>query len=105
MKRDIIILLHGECLKYGLKSKVYRKTYGCRANPFAPFLLELRRKQVQIRICNLCLMQDGFDEQDLLEFVVPVPFSIDYLLQEEDRGAKVVYDSTLEEHPKPCLGA
>src|SRR5438094_563425 len=71
-KYKVIVLLHGECLKYGLKSEVYKQHFGT-PNPFAKFLAELKS---QIVICNLCLHEKGFNSKQLLPFVKPIPFSI-----------------------------
>ena len=102
--RQVILLLHGDCLKYGLTNLAYSNKYGCEKNPFARFLYELSTEGVQLKICHLCLVQNGFTDQDLLAFVVPVHFSIDYIIREQKRGAVIIYDSRLEEVANPCIG-
>lgn len=89
------ILLHGECLKYGLRSSAYRAKFGI-DNPFEDFLAQLIRSKVRIVICKLCLDADGFKVEELLRFVEPISFSVDFIAQSQARkGAVVIYDAKL----------
>lgn len=94
-KYKVTALLHGDCLKYGLKEDVYFTTYG-EANPYAGFLHSLYKKGVKIVLCHLCLTQDGFNDSDLLPFIKPISFSIDYILRKQTKPKHfVVYDAQL----------
>lgn len=90
---DITILLHGECIRYGLNNETYQMKYGT-VNPFANFLEEMHNKNhVTIVICYLCLTKDGFNRDQLLKVVTPIPFSIDYIAQSQLEGKIVIYDA------------
>lgn len=92
-KYILTMLLHGECLKYGLKSEVYKSKYGT-INPYSKFLKRLYNNGVRIIICNLCLTKDGFNSNELLGFIKPISFSIDYILQYQVKCKHfVVYDA------------
>lgn len=92
-KYDITILLHGECIPYGLNNETYQMKYGT-DNPFAKLLGELYFMQhVTIVICHLCLIKDGFNRNQLFKFVSPIPFSIDYIAQSQLEGKIVIYDA------------
>ena len=93
-KYKITILLHGECIKFGLNSNTYQSKYGT-PNPYADLLENLAKNKVKIVICDLCLHNDGFNDNQLLEFVKPIPFSIDFIAQSQLRGHLVVYDAQL----------
>jgi hypothetical protein len=94
-KYKLTILLHGECLKYGLKNEVYQKSFSV-PNPFAKLLEKFHKHGIEIVICNLCLNNDGFDKTQLLYFVKPIAFSIDYIATEQAKnGSVVVYDAKL----------
>lgn len=124
----LTVLLHGACLKYGLRNSVYKKYFGTN-NPFKDLLeswvklssnnhRQLRENklrqdspdgqnkskyEISIKICNFCAKQDGFfisethySPGDNLSFVEPVPFSIQYLINQQMLyGAIVIYDSPL----------
>jgi len=79
-KYKITILLHGGCLKYGLTNSAYQERYK-EPNPYASFLTDMRQKNVKIKICQLCITKSGFKDDELLPFVKPVPYIIDYMLQ------------------------
>lgn len=96
-KRKLIALLHGECLKYGLKNSVYKAKFGTN-NPFKKLLQNWATNDgVSIKICNLCLTQNGYTVADILPFVQPVPFSIQYIINQQSssssKPAVVIYDS------------
>src|SRR5207245_2360287 len=92
-EQELIALLHGGCLKYGLRNKIYKKHFGTN-NPFKKLLKSWTEQNVTIKICQLCLTKDGFTLADLLKFVEPVPFSIQYLIvEQEQENAIVIYDS------------
>ncbi len=90
------ILLHGDCLKYGLRSSAYRAKFGTE-NPFECYLYELFKcYKIRIVICQLCLEADGFKLSDLLPFVKPIAFSVDFIAQSQaKKGAVIIYDAKL----------
>lgn len=92
----VTILLHGENLQYGLKSSVYESLFGT-PNPYEKFLADLYCKHdVKIVICQLCLTQKGYNDSQLLDFVKPIAFSIDYLAKHQaNKKAVIVYDAQL----------
>ena len=91
-KYRLTMLLHGECLKYGLRNSIYKNRYGIE-NPNKLFLSKMgKRYKVKIIICHLCLNKDGFKSSDLLSFVRPIPFSVDYILKFGSKH-QVVYDA------------
>ena len=96
------ILLHGDCLKYGLTNSVYQAKFGSE-NPFAAFLCDLyRNDKVRIVICQLCLNSDGFAVSQLLPFIRPISFSVDYIAgSQAKKGAVIIYDSKLATEPVP----
>lgn len=93
-KYKLTVLLHGECIKFGLNSSIYFKNYKSK-NPYSKFLKELKKRGVKIVICKLCLNNDGFNVDQLLDFVEPIPFSIDFIARSEKKGKTVVYDAKL----------
>jgi len=97
-KYKLTILLHGECLKYGLKSDIYQSYYGI-PNPYATFLQQLVEKyKIKIVICELCLKNDGFNNTQLLPFIKPIPFSIDFIAESQaKKQAIVIYDAQLNQ--------
>ena len=83
-KYDITLLLHGECLNYGLTLN----------NIFAGFLHHISKKyHVKIVICELCLKQSGISNSQLLPFVKPIAFSVDYIAQYQLKGHPVIFDA------------
>lgn len=93
----VTILLHGENLQYGLKSSVYESIFGT-PNPYETFLKKLYcQHNVKIVICQLCLTQKGYNDSQLLEFIQPIAFSIDYLAKHQaNKKAVIVYDAQLK---------
>jgi hypothetical protein len=113
-KQKLVALLHGQCLKYGLRNSVYRKKFGTN-NPYKSLFKSWvsnatgatdvntggGKYKVKIKICNLCLQQNGYSLDDILPEIKPVPFSISYLIEQQQlstinhpRGkAIVIYDS------------
>ncbi len=91
-KYKITILLHGGCIKYGLKSSSYYKLYNTK-NPFKKFLRNLHKHNVKIVICKYCLQKDGFTIDQLLKFIKPINFSIDYIAQKQLEGSVIIYDA------------
>lgn len=94
-KYKVTILLHGDCIKFGLNSATYISKYGT-TNPYENFLCELAEHKVKIVICDLCLQDDGFNPSELLTFVKPIPFSVDYIAQSQLKKRIVVYDAQLQ---------
>lgn len=99
-KYHITVLLHGENLKYGLKSSVYQENYGT-PNPFESLLTTFYLQyKIKIVICEMCLTNDGFNNSQLLPFVKPIPFSIDYIAtQQAEKCAVIIYDAQLSTSP------
>ena len=94
-KYKITILLHGECLKYGLNSETYKSKYD-KSNPYKKFLTNLSKEfKVKIVICKLCLHEDNFNDEQLLKFINPINFSVDYIIQSELKKKIVIYDAQL----------
>ena len=94
-QKEYILLLHGSCLYFGLQNSAYEARFNT-TNPQLTFLQNLHSAGVQIRICELCLQNEGFQNSDLLPFVQPVAFSIDYLINEQiENDAVVIYDSPI----------
>ena len=87
------MLLHGGCLKYGLTNNAYLSHFGV-PNPFESILVNEHNAGVNIVICQLCLTKDGFNDSELLNFIQPIPFSVQYLIQQQLAcGSIVIYDS------------
>jgi len=88
---QITMVLHGECLKYSLRSSKYPGG----SNPYKTMLKSLSKKYcVNIVVCNLCLTENDYSSEDVLPFIKPIPFSIDYIIQSQVQdNAKVIYDS------------
>jgi hypothetical protein len=96
-KYKLTMLLHGECLKYGLNSESYQSVYGT-DNPYGRFLKNIHERGVKIIICKLCLIKDGFSVNDLIHYIRPIPFSIDYILQYQRKcDHAVVYDAQIKD--------
>lgn len=92
---SVTVLLHGQNIPFGLKNSVYQAKYGLN-NPYSGYLLNLVKKYgLKIVICDLCLKNDGFDNKDLLSFVKPIPFSIDYIARSAKKGKTIIYDAQL----------
>jgi intracellular sulfur oxidation DsrE/DsrF family protein len=91
---NITILLHGECIQFGLNNETYEEKYNT-TNPYASFLADQVKNGTRIVICNLCLHNDGFNDKQLLPYVKPIQFSIDFIAQSQLRGSLVVYDAQL----------
>ncbi len=92
--RAFELLLHGFTLKYGLNGASYNKEFKM-PNPQEGALMALHGKGVRILICEYCLRQHNYTRQDLLPFVTPVPFSVDYIIDRGERGAQIIYDPYL----------
>lgn len=94
------VLIHGENLKYGLKSSVYKQLYGT-DNPFEELLTKFNKKyKIKIVICELCLTNAGFNNSQLLSFIKPIPFSIDFIIESQvKKHAVVIYDAQLQTSP------
>lgn len=90
----VTILLHGENIRYGLNNKAYTAKYGT-PNPYRSFLNKLHTQGVKAVICHLCLTQDGYNDSDLISYVRPVKFSVDYIAKSVTKGKIVVYDAQL----------
>jgi intracellular sulfur oxidation DsrE/DsrF family protein len=67
-QKEYHLLLHGACLYYGLNDNAYRRKFNTN-NPQLAYLTNLHNMGVQIRICELCLQDEGFSNADLLPFV------------------------------------
>ena len=91
-KYEITILLHGDDLKYGLRSSVYKKQFK-KSNPYKKFLKNLHKNGVKIVICEFCLNQEGYNNEQLIDFVKPIKFSVDYIAEAESKGKIVIYDA------------
>lgn len=93
---ELEIMLHGSCLKYGLKNHVYNKSFGT-DNPYKSLLKKWNKLGIKIKICNLCLTEEGYSATtDILKFIVPVTFSIQYLIDQQFKTSGktiVIYDS------------
>jgi len=88
-KYKITLLLHGENLIYGLK--------GHDPPLISEFFRYIIKKGVKIVICELCLKQQGYNNCQLLPFVKPIAFSVDYIAQVQIKIPRsvVVYDAQL----------
>lgn len=92
---EVTILLHGQNIPFGLQNKVYKAQYGL-DNPYISYLSNLVLNYgLKIVICELCLQKDGFNNKQLLPFVRPIPFSIDYIARSEKKGKTIIYDARL----------
>ena len=80
-------------MPFGLSDAYYRATHHNAPNPFQGLLQSFVSRGVLVKICELCLVDAHFNNTELLPFVTPVPFSIDYIIEEQFAGAAVVYDS------------
>jgi len=85
-KYRITLLLHGQCLSLGLNSP---------GNTFLSILKALSDSGFKIVICELCLKQTGHNNRQLLPFVKPIAFSVDYLAEAQTgrHKAVVIYDA------------
>jgi len=82
-KYNLTLLLHGQCIPYGLDKE---------SNPYKKLLTELVNKHnVTIIICDYCLHLLGYSNQELLSFVKPIPFSVNYLASVP---ARIIYDES-----------
>lgn len=91
----VTILLHGQNIPFGLNNKVYQQTYNLN-NPYISFFETLVKKyHLKIKICELCLTKDGFNNKQVLPYVKPVPFSVDYIIRSQQRGKIIIYDAKL----------
>ena len=93
-KYKVTILLHGENIPYGLNDKAYESKFN-QPNPYRAFLNKMNCRGVKIVICDLCLKQDGYDNKDLICYVKPVKFSIDFIAESVKKGKVVVYDAQM----------
>jgi intracellular sulfur oxidation DsrE/DsrF family protein len=103
-KYKITLLLHGTNIKYGLNDKKYNSLY-TNGNPFANMLQKFNSAGVTIKICEYCLVNEGLANKDLLSFVEPVTFAVDYIAEyqltqnESTFKAIVIYDATINFFP------
>lgn len=89
----VTLLLHGATLKYGLNNSTYFSTYGTN-NPFLTFLTSLMANfRVSVKICELCLTKDGFNDNQIIPGIIPVNFSISYIIQSTAQGYIIINDS------------
>jgi intracellular sulfur oxidation DsrE/DsrF family protein len=84
-KYKITLLLHGGCIKDGIKPP--------KPTMISEFLTKLASHGVHVVICKLCLEQDGFKTSQLLPFIKPIKFSIDYIAESQLSGYIVIYDA------------
>lgn len=77
----ITLLLHGQNLKYASAVD----------NPYKRLLKYFHRHGVKIVVCDLC---ESALPTVLLPFVKPVPFSIDFIIQQQEKyNAVTIYDA------------
>lgn len=94
--KNLIVLLHGGCLKYGLRNSVYNKQFGNK-NPYKKLLTTwMKLDNISIKICELCLAQNGYTVNDVISGIESVPFSIQYLIEQQQEGSIVIYDAPLQ---------
>ena len=87
-------LLHGTCLDYGLNDAAYGINHGGNPNPWAGNLATLVAAGVSLYICEKCLTDNGYDNSQLLPNITPVPFSVQYLIDQQlTRSSMVIYDA------------
>jgi len=87
----ITLVLHGDCLKYSLRSSKYPDG---NKNPYKNLLKIYTDYGVHIVVCELCLNELGYTNKDILSFVKPIPFSIDFIIQKQVQcNAVIIYDS------------
>lgn len=87
-KYDITIVLHGKLIHLGLSG-----------NPHESFERKLTSLGVKFVICNLCLQEQimgirkitRYTTSTVLDFIEPVRFSIDYLVQRQINGATIIF--------------
>ena len=87
-------LLHGYCLSYALNDAAYNEFFGT-INPQLSLLQTLNETYgVTMKVCELCLTENGYNNSQLASFMVPVPYSIQYLIQSQlTCNSIVIYDS------------
>jgi len=93
-KYEITILLHGENIIYGVTNEAYENRFG-QPNPYAAYLEQLHKQCVKVKICNLCLINSRFNDSQLMHFVKPVKFSIDYIAEQSKKGRTIIWDAQL----------
>jgi len=81
-KYRITVLLHGECIKYSLKKNNRRKK----------IIKKLHNDGVRFRVCKYCLENDGFSIDDVIRFIKPIKFSVDYIVKCQSRGIHIIND-------------
>lgn len=91
---SLVMLLHGTCLDYGLDNAAFGIKHGGLPNPWFGALSYLNSQGVKVKICELCLTEAGYNNSQLLSFVVPVPFSVHYLISQQlSQSSIVIYDA------------
>lgn len=94
-KYKLTLLLHGNLIKYGLKSTIYELKFG-QANPYELYLNELRRKhKVELVICQSDLESSGYTTINVCEFIKVTRFGINYIVEAHAKNKTVIYDSKL----------
>ena len=94
-KYKVTILLHGDNITYGLTNEVYQNSFGT-PNPYSAYLEQLHKQCVRVKICQLCLSNSGFNDCQLMPFVKPVKFSIDYIAEQSKKGKTIIWDAQLD---------
>lgn len=73
--------MHGDCIKYSLENSKYEK-----------LLKKLHRKGVHFRVCGYCLDKDGYNIKNVIHFIKPIKFSVDYIAKYQSRCIPVIFD-------------
>ena len=90
----LTLLIHGVCIPNAFTDTAYEALYESGPNPSSGLLQTLNSTYgVSVKLCQLCLTNDGYSNSDLLPFVETVPFSIKYIIDNQIAcNAIVVYD-------------
>jgi intracellular sulfur oxidation DsrE/DsrF family protein len=91
-------LLHGDCIKYGLRPEVYQSIYGV-TNPFAANITGLVNNGVKVIVCHLCSTNDKYPSDGYLPGLTFTPFSIAFIIEQTQRGSITIFDAQLQPEP------
>lgn len=80
-KYKITVLLHGKCIKYSMQNSKYKK-----------LLRKMHKKGIHFKVCEYCLIKDGYNIKNLINFIKPIKFSIDYIAKYQSKCIPVIFD-------------
>lgn len=89
---DLHIVLHGVTDKYALTNERYFALYG-ENNPYLELLSGYSLAGIKLYVCDFCLKNSSstITNADILPFVKPVPFSLNFIYDEAKAGYFTVW--------------